>query len=66
VKITVLTGLGPHFRRTIARRGAFRLTLRLPTVGCGAAYSARAVGDRGSTASVVFARAPVCVPPPRE
>jgi hypothetical protein len=66
VAVIAITGLGPRKARVVARDGAFRVRIAVPSTGCGAAYAARAVGDRGSRASVVFGEAAVCIPPPRD
>jgi hypothetical protein len=66
VTVTALTGLGPRVVRLTAARGGFRARFDLPKSGCAAAFGARAVGSKGSRTTVIFAKAPSCVPPPRD
>lgn len=64
VVVTALTLSGP--RRTITRAsstGRFRAVLRLAVQPCGKALAVRAVGGRGSAATLRLAAGP-CVPPP--
>lgn len=67
VRVTVITGRGPRLERAVATGGVFRVTFAVPREGCGAAYAAGVVGDRGSVASITFDRRPaLCIPPPRD
>ena len=65
VRVTVLTGLGPEFKRVTAVNGRFRVMFRLPQAGCGAAHGVVARGSAGSRAFVEVAESSLCVPPPR-
>lgn len=66
VSVTVITGYGSRRARVVARSGRFRVAFRLPAGGCGAAWAARARGDRGSVATVRLGDASPCVPPPQQ
>jgi hypothetical protein len=64
VSVTVLTGYGARWARVVARRGRFRVAFRVPDSGCGAAWAARAVGSRGSRATLRLGAPTPCIPPP--
>ena len=66
VLVTLTTGYGPRQTRVVARGGRFRVSFRVPDKGCGAAWAARARGNRGSTATLTLGEAPPCIPPPRD
>jgi len=64
VVVTAFTLIGP--KRAVVRataRGRFAVTFRLPDQPCGKAFAVRAVGGRGSRATLVVAARP-CIPPP--
>jgi hypothetical protein len=64
VSVVVVTGYGARKAEVTARGGRFQVTFRVPATGCGRAWAARAVGSRGSRATLTLGKRVPCIPPP--
>jgi hypothetical protein len=64
VTVTAHRGARPQTVTVKAVRGSFRANMRMATSKCGGVRVVRALGDKGSVATVPI-NGGICVPPPR-